>query len=97
VEVDRLFHLRILQGGEREAHGQEMMRIEAGINLLQTHEAIDHQASPDEQRQRQSKLRNDQEVAQTPAAGDFPTSTASAFERFTQIGIDVIEGRHEAE
>src|ERR1051325_5179797 len=51
----------------------------------------------DEQRQRERKLRDDQQVAQSPPAGNFRASTASAFERLAQIGIDVIESGHKTE
>ncbi len=74
-----------------------MIRFEAGLDLLQSHKAIDHQARPDQKRQRQSKLCNDQQVAQSSPTGNFRASTASAFERFAQIWIYVIESRHQSE
>src|ERR1043165_3469005 len=93
----RLRQLRILLNGKREMHSQKAIRVEAELDLLQAHKAIDHQARSDQQRQGQSKLCNDQQVAQTPPTGNLRAATASAFERLAQIRINVIERRDKAE
>jgi hypothetical protein len=71
IGADRLVN-GVLPGGQRDPHGKQIRRLEAGIDLLQPRKARDEQAGDGEQRQRQRELRDDEPAPQqshpTPAA-----------------------------
>ena len=57
--------------------GENVVRIEAGPNLLETEEALDEQSSANQQHQRKSHLANQQQAARTCPPMSF--AAASAF------------------
>src|SRR5205823_6549225 len=68
-----IFIFRTLQ---RQVGGENVVRIEAGPNLLKTEEALDEQSSANQQHERKGDLTDQQEAARTCPSMSFAAASA---------------------
>ena len=64
IGLERLVCVGVLAPRQRQLEGQDAGRREAGLDLLQSHEAADQQPGADQQHHRQRELADHQQPAQ---------------------------------
>ena len=83
---------------ERDAHRQQVARIEAGLHALHADEASNEQRRPNEQHERQRDLATTRPLAQTlPRAAGTRAARARVAQRLVQVRARGLQRRHESE
>lgn len=89
-------HARVLALGERDGHGEQMLRVEAGLHPRDLHQAADEEPRAHEQHDGQRHLCRDQRVAHS-SPRDAGRAAPALAERAGHVGARRLECRREPE
>ncbi len=86
-KIDLRLLVGIAQFGKRNFRGQNMIGIEARIDVFQPNEALEEQAGPGEKNEREGDFRDDRDVAQPVVAPARSGAAAAFLERLGQVEV----------
>src|SRR5579864_3880526 len=75
----------LLGAGDGDDHGDDVVRIETGIDGLESKKASNHEARADQKDEGKSEFRGDEKAAQAVAARSFAVAAAAFLERVIHI------------
>src|SRR5918996_3914876 len=84
-KFDALLFVRILRFGKRQAHGENVARVESEPRPAKMTEAFNHQSGADQQDEREGHFGNHEQAGKSAAAKSGHGRASSFFQRLIQI------------